>query len=232
MLLDNFSSITGSNYTASDFDDKKFMVTSVPSGTTITITMPSAESGSGATASGGIRVQHYYPVGTPVQEKGFGWGLGTFGGVANGAVTTTLDGAIDASTTTIVLTNASQFPSTGTNFILIGTEMIQYTGISTNTLTGVTRAARGTTAATHSDGVTVTNATDYAAWNEQTEEGLALDPGMWSLDNFGDKAICLIHDGACFEWDSSAGNATTTRATIISGAPTASRHMVVSPPRS
>ena len=230
VLLDNFSSITGSNYTASDFDDKKFMVTSVPSGTTITITMPSAESGSGATASGGIRVQHYYPVGTPVQEKGFGWGLGTFGGVANGAVTTTLDGAIDASTTTIVLTNASQFPSTGTNFILIGTEMIQYTGISTNTLTGVTRAARGTTAATHSDGVTVTNATDYAAWNEQTEEGLALDPGMWSLDNFGDKAICLIHDGACFEWDSSAGNATTTRATIISGAPTASRHMVVSTP--
>ena len=123
VLLDNFSSITGSNYTASDFDDKKFMVTSVPSGTTITITMPSAESGSGATASGGIRVQHYYPVGTPVQEKGFGWGLGTFGGVANGAVTTTLNGAIDASTTTIVLANASQFPSTGTNFILIGTEM-------------------------------------------------------------------------------------------------------------
>ena len=230
VLLDNFTSITGSDYSASDFDDKKFMVTSVPSGTTITVTMPSAETGSGATTSGGIRVQHYYPVGTPVQEKGFGWGLGTFGGVANGAVTTTLNGAIDASTTTIVLANASQFPSTGTNFILIGTEMIQYTGVSTNTLTGVTRGARGTTAASHSDGVTVTNATDYAAWNEQTEEGLALDPGMWSLDNFGDKAICLIHDSACFEWDSSAGNATETRATIISGAPTASRHMLVSTP--
>jgi len=230
VLLDNFTSITGSDYSASDFDDKKFMVTSVPSGTTITVTMPSAETGSGATTSGGIRVQHYYPVGTPVQEKGFGWGLGTFGGVANGAVTTTLNGAIDASTTTIVLANASQFPSTGTNFILIGTEMIQYTGVSTNTLTGVTRGARGTTAASHSDGVTVTNATDYAAWNEQTEEGLALDPGMWSLDNFGDKAICLIHDSACFEWDSSAGNATETRATIISGAPTASRQMLVSTP--
>jgi hypothetical protein len=54
---------------------------------------------------------------------------------------------------------------------------------------------------------------------------------MWSLDNFGDKAICLIHDGPVFEWNSSASNATvTTRATIISGAPTASRHMVVSTP--
>ena len=53
---------------------------------------------------------------------------------------------------------------------------------------------------------------------------------MWSLDNFGDKAICLIVNGAVFEWDSSLTNATTTRATIISGAPTASRHMLVSTP--
>ena len=53
---------------------------------------------------------------------------------------------------------------------------------------------------------------------------------MWSLDNFGDKAICLIHDSAVFSWDSSLSNATDTRATIITGAPTASRHMLVSTP--
>jgi len=230
ILLDNFTTITDSNFGASDFDDKKFMVTSIPTSTTLTITMPSNESGSGATTSGGIRVQHYYPVGTAVQEKGYGWGLGSYGGEDTGAVTTTLNGAINSSTTTIVLTSAVQFPSTGTSFVLIGTEMIQYTGISGNTLTGVTRGARGTTAASHSDGVTVTNGTDYGAWNEQTQEGLALDPGMWSIDNFGDKAICLIHDSAVFSWDSSLGNATETRASIITGAPTASRHMVVSTP--
>jgi len=230
ILLDNFTTITGSNFGASDFDDKKFMVTSIPTSTTLTITMPSNESGSGATTSGGIRVQHYYPVGTAVQEKGYGWGLGSYGGEDTGAVTTTLNGAIDASTTTIVLTSAVQFPSTGTSFVLIGTEMIQYTGVSDNTLTGVTRGARGTTAASHSDGATVTNGTDYSAWNEQTQEGLALDPGMWSIDNFGDKAICLIHDSAVFSWDSSLGNATETRASIITGAPTASRHMLVSTP--
>ena len=50
------------------------------------------------------------------------------------------------------------------------------------------------------------------------------------IDNFGDKAICLIHDSAVFSWDSSLTNATDTRATIITGAPTASRHMVVSTP--
>ena len=63
VYLDNFTTITGSNYTAADFNDKKFMVTSVPTSTTITITMPTAETGAGATASGGIRVQHYWPVG-------------------------------------------------------------------------------------------------------------------------------------------------------------------------
>jgi len=230
VLLDNFSTITNSNFGASDFDDKKFMVTTVPTSTTITITMPSNESGSGASASGGIRVQHYYTVGPAVQAKGFGWGLGQWSGTVSGEVTTTLNGGINSSTTTIVLSDASQFPSTGTNFIQIGTEEISYTGVSTNTLTGVTRGVRNTSAASHSDGATITNTSDYVAWGEAASGDLVLEPGMWSLDNFGDKAICLIHDSACFEWDSAASGATSTRATIISGAPTASRHMIVSTP--
>ena len=53
---------------------------------------------------------------------------------------------------------------------------------------------------------------------------------MWSIDNFGDKIIALIHNGQVFEWDSNASGATSTRATIISGAPTASRDMIVSTP--
>jgi hypothetical protein len=232
ILLDNFSSITNSNFGASDFDDKKFMVTTVPSSTTITITMPSNETGSGATTSGGIRVQHYYTVGPAVQAKGFGWSLGTWGGEEVGAFTTTLSGAINASVTTgITLADPSQFPSSGTNFILIGTEEISYTGINaSNQLTGVTRGVRNTTAASHGAGDTVTSTANYVAWGEAASGDLVLEPGMWSLDNFGDKAICLIHDSAVFEWDSSLSNATDTRATIISGAPTASRHMLVSTP--
>ena len=232
ILLDNFSSITNSNFAASDFDDKKFMVTTVPSSTTLTITMPSAESGSGATTSGGIRVQHYYPVGPAVQAKGFGWSLGSWGGEVAGEPITTLSGAINSSTTTgIILADVSQFPSTGTNFIKINSEEISYTGISTsNELTGVTREVRGTTAASHGAGDTVTSTTNFVAWGEAASGDLVLEPGMWSLDNFGDKAICLIHDSAVFSWDSAATNAETTRATIITGAPTASRHMVVSTP--
>jgi hypothetical protein len=230
VLLDNFSTITGSNFGASDFDDKTFMVTSTPTNLTITITMPSNESGSGATTSGGIRVQSYYSVGPAEQLPGFGWGLATFGGTVANALTTTLNGAIDASTTTIVLTSVVNFPSTGTNHIQIGSEEMSYTGISGNTLTGVTRGARGTTAASHSDGATITNTSDFVAWGEAASGDLVIDPGLWSIDNFGGKIIALIHNAQVFEWDANASNATATRATIISGAPTASRDMIVSTP--
>ena len=232
VLLDNFSAITNSDFAAADFNDKKFMVTSVPSATTITITMPSNETGSGATTSGGIRVQHYYPVGPAVQAKGFGWSLGSWGGEVAGEPTTTLSGAINSSTTTgIILADVSQFPDTGTNFIKIGTEEISYTGISTsNELTGVTRDVRGTSPDSHGAGDTVTSTTNFVAWGEAASGDLVLEPGMWSLDNFGDKAICLIHDSAVFEWNSAAAGAENIRASIISGAPTASRHMLVSTP--
>jgi len=230
ILLDNFTTITNSNYSASDFDDKKFMVTSVVDSSVITITMSSNETGSGATTSGGIRVQAYYSVGPAEQLPGFGWGLGQWSGTVSGEATTTLDGAINDSTTTIVLTDASLFPTTGTNFIQIGSEEISYTGISTNTLTGVTRGVRGTTAASHSDNATITNSSDYVAWGEAASGDLVVDPGLWSIDNFGDKVIALIHNAQVFEWDSNATAATQTRATIISGAPTASRDMLVSTP--
>ena len=232
ILLDNFSSITNSNFVEADFKDKKFMVTTVPTSTTLTITMPSNESGSGATTSGGIRVQHYYPVGPAVQAKGFGWSLGSWGGTIAGNPTTTLqNGITDTATTGIILVDSSQFPTAGTNFIIIDSEEISYTGISsTGELTGVTREVAGTTKAAHSGGATITSSTNFVAWGEAASGDLVLEPGMWSLDNFGDKAICLIHDSAVFSWDSAATNAETTRAAIITGAPTASRHMLVSTP--
>ena len=230
ILLDNFTTITNSNYTATDFDDKKFMVTTVTNSTTITITMSSNETGSGASSSGGIRVQAYYNVGPAEQEPGFGYGLGQWSGTVSGEAVTSLSGGINAVTTTVVLSDASLFPSSGTNFVQIGSEEISYTGITGNTLTGVTRGVRNTTAATHSNGATVTDSSDYVAWGEAASGDLVIDPGLWSIDNFGDKIIALIHNAQVFEWNSNAANAVATRATIISGAPTASRDMLVSTP--
>ena len=237
IYLDNFTTITGSNYVAADFDDKKFMVTSAPTAKTITITMPTVETGAGATTSGGIRVQYYYPVGPAQQLGAYGWGIGQWSGTVSGEVTTTLDGALldDAfgtggSGTSITVADASTFPSSGTSYIQVGTEEISYTGVSGNDLTGITRAVRNTTRAAHSDGATVTNTSDYVGWGEAASGDKVFDPGMWSLDNYGTKLIALIFNGPCFEWDAASVTATSTRATIIANAPTASRDVLVSTP--
>lgn len=232
IYLDSFTTITNSDYVAADFNDVKFMVTTVPTTTTLTITMSSAETGSGATTSGGIRVQYYYPVGPAQQLGAYGWGIGQWSGTVSGEVSTTLNGAITdaAATTGITLTDSTEFPSSGTSYVQIGTEEISYTGISSDVLSGVTRGVRNTTAATHSDGATITNTTDYVGWGEAASGDKVFNPGMWSLDNYGTKLIALIFNGPCFEWDSTATSATSVRATIIANAPTASRDMLVSTP--
>lgn len=68
-------------------------------------------------------------------------------------LSTTLNGSVNNSTTTIVLTDASGFPTAG--FVTIDSEAISYTGKSTNTLTGVTRGADSTTAASHANSAPV-----------------------------------------------------------------------------
>ena len=69
------------------------------------------------------------------------------------ATATTLDGAINSSQTSITLTSVTGFPTKGA--VLIGTEKITYTGISSNDLIGVTRGASSTSAASHSDDAAV-----------------------------------------------------------------------------
>ena len=228
ILLDNFSSITNSNFVAADFDDNKFQVTTIPTSTTLTVTMASNESGSGATTSGGIRVKHYYPVGVALEVASTGWGLGSWGGIESGVFTSTLSSSINTSVTTLTMASASSFPSSGT--VIIGSELITYTGVSGNTLTGLTRGANGTTAASHSSGATVQDASGYAGWNTAVSGDVVTAPGLWSLDNFGNKLIATITGGESFEWDSNPTTANNTRATIISGAPTASEFSLVSTP--
>jgi len=229
ILLDTFTAITGSDFVSGDFTDKKFMVTSIPTSTTLTIEMESNESGSGATTSGGIRVQHYYPVGPAVEVASTGWSLGPWGGQQGGQFTSTLSSSLNTSVTSLTMASSSSFPSSGT--VLIGTELITYTGNdNSGTLSGLTRGALGTTAASHSSGATVTDASNFFAWNAAASGDIVTAPGLWSLDNLGNKLIATINGGESFEWDSNPTGANNTRATIITGAPTASAFSLVSTP--
>ena len=228
--LDSFTAITDSNFSSGDFDNTNFMVTTVPSSTTITLEMGSAESGSGASTSGGIRVQHFYSIGPAVEESAAGWGLGLWGGTKLGVGESTLDGALTSGSSSIVLDDSASFPATGT--VVIDDERIAYTSNTsgTETLSGLTRGSDNTTAASHSDGATVKNASDYTKWGASQTGDIITAPGVWSLDNYGNKLIATIIDGATFEWDSDASSATSTRATIVANAPTAAVQTLVSTP--
>ena len=230
-----------SNFTATDFDNKRFMITSIGSGTQINVTMGSNETGAGGTG-GSTTVNFYYPVGPAEQLGAFGWGISQFGGTISGPTPTgiTLDGALaddtqgnNGNATTITLSSITGLPSSGTNYILVGAEEISYTGVdvANKFITGITRAARGSPRSSHGATATITNTSSYTGWGSPASNTDSItDPGLWSLDNLGSKLIALIHNGECFEWDADALNATNNRATIIANAPTASRDMLVSTP--
>jgi hypothetical protein len=69
------------------------------------------------------------------------------------SVSSTLNGAITSSATSLVLASAASFPTAGV--LLQNNEVIVYTGKSTNTLTGLKRGYDGTTAIAGSNGDTV-----------------------------------------------------------------------------
>ena len=69
----------------------------------------------------------------------------------------TIDGAITATDTSILLDSVSGFPVSGR--IKIGSEEMTYAAISTKTLIGIVRGLNGTAPASHSDGVAITCAT-------------------------------------------------------------------------
>jgi hypothetical protein len=57
---------------------------------------------------------------------------------------------------------------------------------------------------------------------------VTLEARQWSLDNFGQLLIATVLNGGAFEWSPTSG--VSTRATAITGAPTASRLSLVSTP--
>jgi len=118
------------------------------------------------------------------------------------STTTTLNGALDASTTTVVLTSGTNFTGVSTGVveptitnpsgtptwgILVDNEIISYTGVSTHTLTGVTRGAFGSTAATHNTGAAVRLLHTPANWYHFNSTGTAsagsVKGGGWNISS-------------------------------------------------
>jgi hypothetical protein len=69
---------TTTGYTSADFTTNVFEVKTAPTANTFTITMPSAETGTGVTGGGTLAISPYYIVGPITSTVGYGWGAGTW----------------------------------------------------------------------------------------------------------------------------------------------------------
>ena len=154
ILMSNTTLPVGTGYTAADFDDKLFQITSVTDADNFVITQSSAAAGN-AGPGGSIDIDPYEVVGPQTQTEGYGWGVSTWGSSTWG------------------------------------------------------------TAKTSSD--------------------VILEPGLWSLDNYGTVLVATIANGKTFTWNANdAARLTTRAATNTTGFettsnPTASRFTMVSP---
>ncbi len=237
ILLDGVTVPSGIGLTDAAFEDKLFQVTRVTSSLVAIVT--GTETTTGAAGSGSCSVIPYEPVGPAAQSYGYGWGISEWDGIVSGALQNTLNGTLGDNTSgtsgsNIALTSATGFPAAGR--IQIGTELISYTGVSTNNLTGITRAVNGSTRAAHSSGATVTNAADFVDWGEASSASeVSLEPGLWSLSNFGQVLVGTIANGKTFTWNAGDAARLTTRASTTtsgfstSANPTATRITLVSP---
>ena len=240
VLLDSVTLPGGTGFSASDFEDKLFQVTAVPTPTTFTITQ-TTNAGATVSTGGSIAVKPYERVGPAAQSYGYGFGISQWNGSVPGAATSTLNGSLSANSagtggsgTSVTLTSTTNFSSVGR--ILVDSELISYAGISTNDLTGITRNVDGTDNASHSSGATATDATKFSDWGEAVlASEVTLEPGLWSLDNFGQVLIATIGNGKTFTWNAGAATPLATRASTSTSSfstasnPTASRLTLVSP---
>ena len=99
-------------------------------------------------------------------------------------VPTTLNGTINASVTTITVVSTANYSSVGAISMNGSTEVMTYTGKTGTTFTGVTRGAYGTTASSHTTGVSV-----YGMI-------LQVQPGNVSLANLVTKSLVTVEVGS------------------------------------
>jgi hypothetical protein len=190
----------------------------------ITTTAAATSSGTAGTATFTYQINTGFDIYT-VQS---GWGAGTWGGVAVGTASTTLNGTITSGATSIILTDASTFSAAGT--IVIDSESITYSGKSTNTLTGCTRGANGSHAAAHTSGAAVLQSTSFTGWGLASSSGVGAQLRLWSQAQFGQDLIINPRGGALYHWGNNANPNIFDRAVLMSGGdtPTVCNYVLVS----
>ena len=159
-----------------------------------------ATTANASTTGGGASVSAAYQIniGPATIIYQTGWGTGLWGGYVSNTGSTLLNGGITNSDTTITVDSTTAFTSSGV--LLIGSELITYSGKTPTTFTGCVRGVAGTTAAAHLDNAVVTLATTFTGWGDSSGFGIPQQLRLWSEANFGEYLLFNPTNGGIYMW--------------------------------
>ena len=192
--------------------NREFQITYVDSNTyTITVTSPATSSGT----TGAATFTYQINTGGEIFTVGVGFGAGGWGGSTTISASTTLNGALSSSATTITVVSTTGFAASGA--IGIDGEYITYSGKTGTTFTGCTRGV-GSTARAYASGVTVNQFTGATGWGTAAPSGLGVDIQLrlWSQANYGQDLIINPRGGALYLWKVNVNPTVYDRAVLLS----------------
>ena len=190
--------------------NKEFVVASVLSASAYTITVATAANSSGTT--GACTIAYEMQKGSELATTANGWGAGGWGGALSPSATTTLNGSLNSSSTTITVVSTTGFAASGA--ICIEGEYITYSGVTATTFTGCVRGYNST-AASHSSGTSVFQYVGATGWGQGAATGFAVNLRLWSQSNFGENLIFNARGGAMNFWAVSATPTVFNRGQVI-----------------
>ena len=190
--------------------NKEFRITYIDSSTySITVASPATSSGT----TGAATFAYQISIGEEIFTTLTGWGAGGWGGTTTISASTTLNGALNSSATTITVVSTTGFTATGV--IGINGEYITYSGKTGTTFTGCTRGV-GSTAIAHNSGAVVNQYSNASGWGQSATSGVAAQLRLWSQTNYGQDLIINPRGGALYLWKVNANPLIYDRAVLLS----------------
>jgi hypothetical protein len=244
-----FSGATGFNGVSADVLNEEYQITNVIDNNSFEITLPAGVTPNASGSGGGtVTATYQISIGLPAYVIGNGYGAGVWNGANLGPFSTTLaytSGIVpwellDDTSTTINVTDTSQFPASGT--ILIDAELITYSGKTSTSFTGCVRGFDDSSPASHgyrpTSGtpapVNVYNVIGYlgtAGWGEETAgggTGVGQQMRIWTNDNYGQDLLIATRGGPIYYWTNNTSTWPSADALVTDVPIVATNQVVVS----
>lgn len=200
---------------AADFNKEQQIVTVIDNDN-YTINVANAATSNAGPGGGTVTATYQINTGSTDYTAGVGFGAGYWGGTQIGVATTLSTGTTSNSATTINASSTTGFTANGT--ILIGQEIVTYTGKTSTSFTGCTRGQSGTTATSHSASTAIQQSDTFIGWgNAATSLTDGQQLRLWGKDNFGEDLVFNVQNGGVYYWDKSTN--LTSRAIPLSTIP-------------